>query len=509
MINLSVQARSAVISSAFVGCVVVLGGAGIWGLTALEDVVKRTAQAGSALAGQVESDMMHDAMRADVLLARQYYLEGKAAEHATEVYDDVKEHSERFVRLVEDNMKLGLPADIQSVLEDLLPRVKAYAADTAATTKAALESPEEYPARSVAFQKHFGEMEDHMEAASGTLEGFQTTVAGEAASATAMASYTLYIAAAIALGVAFLSHYFSRQTMDLLARMGVEQRQNEQRLQRELASRFESSVGLIVDAVVSSTAQVTGSAQSMSVAAETARNESATVAGAVENSTGSVQTAASASEELSASIHEISRQVERSVELVAAAVEDARRTDATVQGLALASSKIGEVVKMINDIASQTNLLALNATIEAARAGEAGKGFAVVASEVKSLANQTARATEEISAQIAASQAATQQTVEAIRAIGLRIGEMDQIALAIRTAISQQGGATEQIARSMATAAVGTQEVSHSIGNVARAASDADSAANKLKSVAVSLESQSGQLRAEVDNFLKSMRDAA
>ena len=509
MVNLSVKTRSIVISSAFVCCVLVLGGVGIWGIGSLTDIITRTAQAGSALAAQVESDMMHDAMRADVLMARQIYLEGKAAEQSGALYADVKEHGERFVRLVEDNLKLGLPADVQTKMEELLPRVKAYNADTVATAKAALEMPEAYPARSAAFQKHFKEMEGHMEAASGVLEEFQTRVAAEAASVEQAAEYTLYIAAAIALGIAFLAHYFSQQTLALLASMGVEQRANEQRIQRELAARFESSVGAIVTAVVTSTAQVSGSAQSMATAAETARSESATVASAVEVSMGSVQTAASASEELSVSIHEISRQVERSVELVAAAVEDARRTDATVQGLAIASQKIGEVVKMINDIASQTNLLALNATIEAARAGEAGKGFAVVASEVKNLANQTARATEEISAQISSSQAATQQTVDAIRAIGLRIAEMDQIALAIRTAISQQGGATEQIARSMASADTGTQEVSYSIGNVARASADADTAASQLKTVASGLSTQTTQLRDEVDSFLKSMRNAA
>ena len=509
MMKLSIKARSLLITSAFAGCVLVLAGAGLWGLSSLQDVISRTAVAGSALANQTASDMMHDAMRADVLFAHQIYLEGKAAEKATEVFAEIKDHGETFEGKIDENLKLNLPPDILAKIQDLLVHVKSYHVDTLATVKIALEQPESYPVQYAAFQKHFKDLEDRMEAMSGTLEEFQHAVAKEAQSATTGAEYTLVATGVIALIIAFIAHYFSGQTLKIMERMGAEQRLTEQRAQRELAARFESTIGTIVSSVVDSTTQVTGSASTMSGAAERAKAEVASVANAMDHSSGSVQTAASASEELSASVHEISRQVERSVELVAAAVQDAKRTDATVQGLTQASQKIGEVVKMINDIASQTNLLALNATIEAARAGEAGKGFAVVASEVKNLANQTARATEEISIQIATSQTATMQTVEAIRAIGVRIGEMDQIALAIRSAVSQQGGATEQIARSMAAAATGAQEVNHSISNVSRAASDVDVAATDLKTVATELSSQSEQLRSEVDGFIQSLRQSA
>lgn len=508
MFNLSIKSRSLLISISFVGCVLVLAGAGLWGSSALQNVISRTAAAGSVLANHTDSDMMHDALRADVLQAHQYSLEGTAAVHESEVLADVKDHGETFVAAIERNLKLEIPEDVRAKQQEMLPYIKAYAADAMATAKVALEQPDAFAAKYEAYLKHFKAMEDRMEAMSVTLTEFQTSVSNEATSSAVAAEYTLYVAGAIALVIAFLSHYFSGQTLKLLESTSAAQRAKEQQLQQELASRFEASVGKIVSAVVDSSGQVSSSATQMASVSETATAETNNVASALEQSSGSVQTAASASEELSVSIHEISRQVERSVELVAAAVRDAKQTDETVQGLAQASQKIGEVVKIINDIASQTNLLALNATIEAARAGEAGKGFAVVASEVKNLANQTARATEEISAQISSSQAATMQTVEAIRAIGSRISEMDQIALAIRSAVGQQGSATEQIAKSMAAAASGSQEVSQAIGNVAKAATEANTAATSLKSTATMLAGHSDDLRTEVDKFLRSIRHA-
>jgi methyl-accepting chemotaxis protein len=508
MKNLSIKTRSLIITLAFVGCVVVLSGASIWGMGALEGVITRTSVAGTALTNQTASDMMHDAMRSDVLYARQIALEGADPEKVNGVLADVKDHGSTFETLVQDNLKLPLPAEVKAKIEALLPTVKSYHQATVATAKAALSSAEEYAAKFPSFQKQFTVVEDRMEAMTNALDEYQKAVTAEAEFYMTASNYALYATTIIALIIAFLSHYFSAQTFKLFETLSAEQRIKEQQLQAELATRFETSVGKIVGAVVQSSTDVSSSANRMAIAAETARTETGAVANAIEHSSGSVQTAASASEQLSASIHEISRQVERSVELVAAAVDDAKKTDTTVQGLAQASQKIGEVVKMINDIASQTNLLALNATIEAARAGEAGKGFAVVASEVKNLANQTARATEEISAQISSSQAATMQTVDAIRAISNRISEMDQIALAIRTAVGQQGSATEQIARSMATAASGTQEVSQSVGNVARAASDADTAATELRKVSTVLADNSDNLRREIDGFLRSMRHA-
>src|SRR5882672_2927097 len=221
-----------------------------------------------------------------------------------------------------------------------------------------------------------------------------------------------------------------------------------------------------------------------------------------------VRSVASASEELSASINDISRQVTHAANIAGRAVDKARQTDDTVQGLSKTASRIGEVVGLINDIASQTNLLALNATIEAARAGEAGKGFAVVASEVKSLASQTANATEEISEQIAAVQKVAMEAIEAIKGIGGIISEVNEVASAIAAAVEQQGAATLEITRSTQQAAQGTKAVSDNIEGVSVGADAAGAAALNVKSAAGVLGSQAQRLRGQVDEFLGKIRAA-
>jgi methyl-accepting chemotaxis protein len=279
--------------------------------------------------------------------------------------------------------------------------------------------------------------------------------------------------------------------------------------QLKIADDFEASVKGVVDAVASAATELQASSQSMTATAEETSRQSTTVAAASEEATANVQTVASAAEELSASVQEISRQVSKSVQIAGAAVTEAKKTDTTVQGLATAAQKIGDVVKLISDIAGQTNLLALNATIEAARAGEAGKGFAVVASEVKNLANQTARATDEITAQIGAIQTATNDAVEAIRHIAETISEMNQISTAISAAVEEQGATTKEIARNVAQAAEGSANVAETISGVSRAASETGSSAGQVLNAAGELSVQAERLRREVDNFLGSVRSAA
>jgi methyl-accepting chemotaxis protein len=275
-----------------------------------------------------------------------------------------------------------------------------------------------------------------------------------------------------------------------------------------IASDFERSVTGIVRSVSTAAAGMQTTAQSMTSTASDASARAATVGAASESASNNVGTVAAAAEELSSSVAEISRQVARSSEIASKAVGDAERTNTTVQALSTGAEKIGEVVKLIHSIAAQTNLLALNATIEAARAGESGRGFAVVASEVKALANQTAKATEEISAQVAAMQASTSDAVVSIGGITETIAQMSEITVSISTAIEQQGDATREIARNIQSVAAGSSEISTHIGGVTTAAAATGKAASDVLSNARELDNQSGMLRNAVDEFLTKVRAA-
>jgi methyl-accepting chemotaxis protein len=302
-----------------------------------------------------------------------------------------------------------------------------------------------------------------------------------------------------------------------IEKVRLEEEQTQTRLRAEeekrqtmlnLADRFERSVKEVVDGVGSAATEMQATAQQMSATAEETSRQSANVASASEQATSNVETVAATAEQLSASIAEIGRQVVQSARISQNAVDEADATNETVQGLAEAASKIGEVVNLINDIAGQTNLLALNATIEAARAGEAGKGFAVVAQEVKNLANQTAKATEEISAQINAVQEETTSAVGAIEKIRGIIGEVNDIATTISSAVEEQGVSTKEIARNVQEAARGTQDVNQNIENVSRAAGETGSAAGQVLNASQEMSSQAEGLRGEVDRFLHEIRAA-
>ena len=306
----------------------------------------------------------------------------------------------------------------------------------------------------------------------------------------------------------FKQALIAKQAADAAAAADAEAKIERGRRVDGITRDFESMIGEIVQTVSSASTQLEASAGSLSATAERSQALTTAVAAASEEASANVQSVASATEELSSSVNEISRQVQESARMATDAVGQARVTNDRVSELSKAASRIGDVVELINTIAGQTNLLALNATIEAARAGDAGRGFAVVASEVKALAEQTAKATGEIGQQISGIQAATQESVNAIKEISGTIEKLSEISSTIAAAVEEQGTATQEISRNVQQAAQGTQQVSSNITDVQRGASETGSASSQVLSAAQSLSGDSNRLKLEVGKFLDSVRAA-
>jgi methyl-accepting chemotaxis protein len=306
----------------------------------------------------------------------------------------------------------------------------------------------------------------------------------------------------------FKQALIAKKAADEAAAVDAEAKIERGRRVDSITRNFESMIGEIVQTVSSASTQLEASAGTLSATAARSQTLTTAVAAASEEASTNVQSVASATEELSSSVNEISRQVQESARMATDAVGQARVTNDRVSELSKAASRIGDVVELINTIAGQTNLLALNATIEAARAGEAGRGFAVVASEVKALAEQTAKATGEIGQQITGIQAATHDSVNAIKEISGTIEKLSEISSTIAAAVEEQGAATQEISRNVQQAAHGTQQVSANITDVQRGASETGSASSQVLSAAQSLSGDSNRLKLEVGKFLDSVRTA-
>jgi len=560
---LSIKAKITVVSAIAVCVIAVVAVLNYLTLQTMTGLATDAQTASALLRQHLDGDMMHDAIRADVLKAT-LGLKTRNVKMIQEAKSDAAEHGARFLENLTKNLALDLPEDIHKLFVEEEPALKAYNQQAENFISIAIQDAKEGANQSDLL---FSDFEKAFE----TLEGVQSNVsdkveelgkrikeqqAAEASSALMQALIGAFFTIVMTLFVPVFSRIVLFSPWEKLiaimaqlakgdagavvtgARRGDEigvmastvqvfkdsmiegnrLKEAQEEARRRSAERaakmdaltreFEANVSGVVQAVASQASQLEGSAQSMNATAEETTKQASAVAAASEQSAVNVQTVASATEELSSSIAEISRQVSHSSRIAATAVSEAGKANDMIQGLLGASQKIGEVVALINDIADQTNLLALNATIEAARAGEAGKGFAVVAAEVKNLATQTAKATEEIGAQITGVQEATQDAVKAIGSIGKTINEIDQIATTIASAVQEQGAATQEIARNVEEAAKGTQEVSSNIGGVTHAANGTGAAANKVSVAAGALTGESSKLRNVVEQFLSGIKAA-
>jgi methyl-accepting chemotaxis protein len=539
---------------------IVAGGTGLIGMNVAGNSTDRVTMIAESIRHHMEGDMMHDALRGDVLLALRASAAGDTAE-LDAVNQEVADHANAFREAIAANEELTLPEDVRATLEAIKPNLDAYINAAKNIVATAGQDPVSANAQFPEFMTSFETLEVDMGAAADEIQAAATAINSTASAQRGQLQLLLFAAL---IGSAAVVGFFSFLTiravvapinemsnaMNILARgntsvaIPATSRKDEigamaasvlvfknsmiegerlkaakeeadrlaaaerAKMMEGLADMFETSMGGIVVSVSSAATELQATAQSLQSTAEVTSRKTSAAADASQQTTNNVQSVAAATEQLSASINEIGNQVNQSSNIISSAVIQAEKTNARVKALADTSRKIGEVVTLINEIASQTNLLALNATIESARAGEMGKGFAVVASEVKNLANQTAKATEVIAAQVRDIQDATQHSATAIDEIANTIGRVHEIGVAIQAAVSQQAAATQQISRNVHDASSGTKAVAENIVGVTESSQATSAGSGEVLTAAAELAESSERLRREMSRFVQSVRSA-
>ena len=547
------------VNTAFIGIIVLLSGLAIFQLYSLDHIYNRSKTVAVALKDQVEGDMMHDGLRADVLFAIKLAREGRTGQRG-EAEASTKEHAERFRTVLAEVQEMNVSPAVNETLAKLKEPLERYITSAEKLTSAAFTDPAGIDKGYAAFEEDFEYLEGAMEDFSGVIEAEFEGVNQYVEKKEADIKMTIGFSVALAALVAILSLYISRSrvvrpislmtsAMGELARgkfeveipgrergdeigamaasvqvfkeNGLEaqrlkaaQEENERRAQVEkkrmmieLADRFDAEVGGSIQNLAVAAEKLQDAARTMENTAREAQEASSSVASASEETSANAATVASATEEMTASAQEISHQITDVAAKANQASTNASRTSAEVDQLNKLVTNIGEVVVAIKDIAEQTNLLALNATIEAARAGEAGKGFAVVADEVKKLANETAKKTEEIEKRITEIQGATGSAVRAMQEIIRNISDIDASSAGTAGAVEEQNAVISEITRNISEVSQASAQVSSIIGNVQVAASETGSAAQMLNASADNIAKLADGLERAVSGFLDRIRD--